>query len=231
MSIRKFLTALVAWAAALAIMLIRWTCRVRLHNDPRPGLRDAGTPYIYAVLHAHQIPAIVDGERGTGAMVSRSLDGELIVPTLKLCGIVPFRGSGGRGQRRGRGGLVALEALVEHVRSGHPAYLAVDGPRGPRGRVQRGIATLARRTNAVIICLVPVPSRRWILHKAWDRMQIPKPFARIDGYFAPPIRLDEQKSNEEVRRGVEAMLQRLEREFDPEEASYLLPSHELVGDP
>ncbi len=210
-----------AWGIALAILFLRWTCRIRLHADPRARLRREGKPYIYAVMHAHQVSAILDAERGTGAMVSRSLDGQLIVPALKIRGAIPVRGSGGRGQRKGRGGLAALEALVDHVNGGRPAYLAVDGPRGPRGLVQRGIAALARRTDAAIICLAPIPSRRWVLTRAWDRLQIPKPLARIDGYFAEPIHVDPSESDEQLRARVEAALHRLEQQHDPQEAVFL----------
>jgi hypothetical protein len=106
--------------------------------------------------------------------------------------------------------------------AGNPAYLAVDGPRGPRGRVQRGIAALAQRSDAAIICLVPVPSRRWILKKTWDRLQIPKPFARIDAYFAEPIYLRPSESDGQLRDRVEKTLHRLEQQFDCEESAYSL---------
>lgn len=214
---------IIAWSAAAAIFALRWTCRVRLHRDPRPALRDRNRSYVYAVLHAHQVSAIIDGEPGTGAMVSRSLDGQIIVPALKIRGIIPVRGSGGRGQRRGRGGLAALEALVEHVRGGRPAYLAVDGPRGPRGTVQRGIASLAIRSDAAIVCLTPVPSRRWILRKAWDRLQIPKPFSRIDAHFAEPIYLQDGETAEQLRLRVEQTLRELEQRYDPTEARFSDP--------
>jgi lysophospholipid acyltransferase (LPLAT)-like uncharacterized protein len=220
MKTRELRAKMIAWAAAIAVFLLRLTCRIRLHGDPRPALRRDGTRYVYAVLHAHQVAAIIDGEPGTGAMVSQSLDGEIIVPALRIRGIVPIRGSGGRGGREGRGGLAALKALVQHVVAGNPAYLAVDGPRGPRGRVQRGIAALAQRSDAAIVCLVPVPSRRWILSKAWDRLQIPKPFSTIDAYFADPICLRPSESEDQLRDRVEKTLRGLERQFDCEESAY-----------
>src|SRR6056297_308359 len=91
----------IAWAAAAFILVLRWTCRVRVHDDPRETLRRDGVRYIYAVLHAHQVAAILGGERGTGAMVSRSRDGEIIVPSLRIRGIIPVRGSGSRGGSQG----------------------------------------------------------------------------------------------------------------------------------
>ena len=137
-----------------------------------------------------------------------------------MCGVRDAGPSSVRGRVARRGGLDALEVLVEHVNGGRPAYLAVDGPRGPRGRVQRGIAALARRTDAAIICLAPIPTRRWVLHRAWDRFQIPKPLARIDAYFAEPIYVDPSETDQQLRARVEAALHKLERQHDPQEAAY-----------
>lgn len=224
-SLARRLTAfIISWTTACVVLLLRFTCRIRIHNDPRPELRATGKAYIYTVLHAHQIAAVIDGERGTGAMVSQSLDGEIIVPSLRVRGIVPVRGSGGRQSGIGRGGLAALEALIEHVLSGRPAYLAVDGPRGPRGRVQKGAAVLSRRTGAAILLMVAVPTRRWIFNKSWDRLQFPLPFSTIHGYFAAPLFPIEHETAEQYRLRIEHALHALEQIHDSDEAQYLAPN-------
>ena len=207
----------VAWLAATAILLLRASCRVRLHGDPRPGLRARSQPYVYSVLHAHQVAAVIDGERGTGAMVSRSADGEILIPSLRLRGIIPIRGSS-RQTGRDKGGLVALDELIEHVVGGAPAYLAVDGPRGPRNRVHKGIAVLAQRSRAAVVNVVAVPTRRWILTGTWDRMQIPKPFCTIHAFFGEPLGPAEGESVERFRHRIETALNKLERTNDPIEA-------------
>ena len=83
---------LLAWMAAAAVLVIRLTCRIRFHDDPRPALRARGVPYAYAFLHAHQIATVVVAEPGTGAMVSRSTDGELLIPSLRVRHVVAVRG-------------------------------------------------------------------------------------------------------------------------------------------
>ena len=150
-------------------------------------------------------------------MVSRSTDGELLVPCLLLCGIVPIRGSN-RQTRGDKGGLAAIKALIEHVGGGAPGYLAVDGPRGPRNRVHKGIAVLSQQTGAAVINLVAVPTRRWIFTRAWDRFQIPKPFATIHGYFGEPLFYREGEGVEEYRKRIETALNDLERQHDPIES-------------
>jgi len=205
------------WLIALAVFILRACCRIRLHNDPRPGLRAKSQSYTYSVLHSHQIAAVIHGERGTGAMVSRSDDGELLVPCLWMRGIVPIRGSNRR-KSGDKGGLAAIEALIVHVEGGSPGYLAVDGPRGPRNRVHKGIAVLSQRTGAAVINMVAVPARRWIFTRAWDRFQIPKPFTTIHGYFAEPLFYREGEGVEQYRKRIETSLNDLERKHDPIES-------------
>ena len=139
-----------SWLIALAIFILRASCRVRVYNDPRPRLQAEGQPYTYSVLHAHQIAVVINRERGTAAMVSQSADGQLLMPAFSMLGVKPMRGSSSshRNQEHNKGGRAALRGLADHLRSGKPAILAVDGPRGPRGRVEIpvpfGLAILPR---------------------------------------------------------------------------------------
>jgi lysophospholipid acyltransferase (LPLAT)-like uncharacterized protein len=210
----KLSTRTSGWVIALAVLILRACCRIRLHNDPRPKLRAKSQTYAYSVLHSHQIAAVIDGEQGTGAMVSRSADGELLVPCLLMCGIVPIRGSN-RQTSGDKGGRAAIEALIEHVNGGAPGYLAVDGPRGPRNHVHKGIAVLSQRTGVAVINMVAVPKRRWIFTRAWDRFQIPKPFTTIHGYFSEPLFYRDGEGVEQYRKRIEISLNDLEREHDP----------------
>jgi lysophospholipid acyltransferase (LPLAT)-like uncharacterized protein len=215
---RNGLAALGPLAIAALMLILRWTCRVRLHNDPRPALRESGEPYIYSVLHAQQLAAATCGDRGTAAMVSHSQDGALVAIGLKCVGITPIRGSS-RGRRQDNGGISALNNLIDHVRGGKPAYLAVDGPRGPRNRVHKGIAVLSQQATAVVLNAVVVPSKRWFIKRSWDRIQIPVPFCRIDTYFAIAIRPQVGESIESYRRRIESSLNELETIYDPGEAA------------
>ena len=208
---------LAAWLTAAAVLAIRLTCRVRFHDDPRPALRARGRSYAYAFLHAHQIATVMVAEPGTGAMVSRSTDGEVLIPSLRVRRIVPVRGSTGSGGED-KGGVAALAALVRHGRGGAPVYLAVDGPRGPRNHVRRGIAQLAMEIDAAILVAVALPTRRWILRRTWDRFQIPKPFSRIDVFFDPPTLPGDGADGEALRSLVSARLDALEVKHDPIEA-------------
>jgi lysophospholipid acyltransferase (LPLAT)-like uncharacterized protein len=214
----KLSSKLIGWPVALAMLLLRATCRMRLHNDPRPALRAASEPYVYAVLHAHQVATAIDSERGTGAMVSQSADGEILQLGVRILGVKTFRGSS-RSMTRDKGGRSALLELISHVLGGSPAYLSVDGPRGPRNRVHKGIAVLSKQTGAAVVNVVAIPRRRWIISGAWDRLQIPIPFCNIDAHFAEPIRPRQDEGVEEYRQRIECSLNQLERTWDPAEAT------------
>ena len=214
---RLVVAAVGPWCIALGMLILRATCRVRVHNDPRPILRADDARYVYSVLHAHQISAAICREPGTAAMVSQSRDGDFVARGLKLLGIKIIRGSS-RQSNKDKGGLSALSSLAEHVRTGQPGYLAVDGPRGPRNRVHKGIAVLSQQTGAAVLNVVAVPTRRWIFKRSWDRFQIPKPFSRIDIFVAGPIWPEQNERIEEYRRRIEQSLCQLETLRDPVEA-------------
>ncbi|TWT54161.1 hypothetical protein Pla22_17960 [Rubripirellula amarantea] len=205
---------LLAWTIGLTMYAIRLTCRHRTHNDQRADLLASGKTYIYAQLHAHQIGAGMFGEPGTVAMVSRSADASMVVPMLKLFRKIVVRGSSGKATK---GGASALQQLIRKVKDGHQAVIAVDGPRGPRGSVQKGIGLLAKKTGMPIVPVVVVPTRRWIFAKTWDRLQIPQPFCRIDFYFGDPVFANEETDLHQLAEDLQATLHDLESEHDPSE--------------
>jgi lysophospholipid acyltransferase (LPLAT)-like uncharacterized protein len=211
---RNLASQIFSWLVGFFILTLQVTCRIRIHNDPRETLTADGFGHVFGTFHAHQIGGFLAARRGTGVMVSRSVDGQIVVPSLRLCGHIPIRGSSGTGRK---GGATALQALIEHVRQGHVAMLAVDGPRGPHGSVQKGIGLLSQKTNAAVLMAVAVPSRRWILERTWDRLQIPKPFSRIDVYIAEPLMPRKSEPLQQFTDRIEATLKRLEAEYDPQE--------------
>jgi lysophospholipid acyltransferase (LPLAT)-like uncharacterized protein len=214
----KISPRLIAWPIAAYVLLLRRTCRLRIHGDPRPELQRRGERIAYSILHAHQLAAAINTDPDTAAMVSQSGDGELVVRAFRALGVTPVRGSS-RKNGRDRGGVAALDALVEHVSGGSPAIIAVDGPRGPRGRVRKGIAALACRADATVINVILVPRWRLRITLSWDRFQVPLPFSRIDAYFAEPIRPEAGEGVESVRRRIEIALSDLEAAHDPSEAA------------
>ncbi len=223
--LQRMLARLLGYMGAFLLLSCRLTTRLRIIDDPRPALRLAQRPYVYALLHAHQLAAVfVNDEAALAAMVSRSADGDLLVPLLQARGVMAVRGSS-RSSRCDTGGGAALATLAGYVGAGQPALLAVDGPRGPRNRVHRGVVTLARQAGASILPVVVVSSRRWILGRTWDRFQIPKPFAHICLVFGQPIDPEDLPDEPAVRTQLTEALLSLETQYDSQEAKIFHATH------
>lgn len=217
---KAFLRDVGAWLGGVLLWLWYLSARRTVEgNDPRPALRARGQGYAYALLHAHQLAAVCfNDERRMAAMVSRSTDGELLVPSLRLRRVTPVRGSSRRG-RVDKGGRTALQGLTDKARAGWPVLVAVDGPRGPRNWVHKGVVYIAREAHCPILPVVAIPSRRWILTRTWDRFQIPQPFAHIRLCFGPPIHPGPKEDAASLSWRVKEALENLERRYDPEEAA------------
>ncbi len=124
-------------------------------------------------------------------MVSRSRDGELAARVLKHLGVRCFRGS------PGKGGSVALRALIENLESAIGGGFIADGSQGPARVAQKGILILARYTQAPILPVSMAASPCWRF-RSWDRTVLAKPFSRIVMAFGPPIWVDREASSEKL---------------------------------
>ncbi|NND98453.1 MAG: DUF374 domain-containing protein [Pirellulaceae bacterium] len=213
---------LVPYLVAVYTLLIRWTTRVQVHNDPRAAMTANNIPHVFAALHAHQVAAMVSADPRTGAMVSRSDDGQIIVPALRANGHVPVRGSSGKADK---GGASALKSLIDYLGVGTPVILAVDGPRGPRGTVHKGIGVLAKKARAGVLPVIVIPSQRVILKKTWDRIQIPLPFGKINAYFTEPLYQRKGEKLDAFAQRIESALAHLEQRHDPAQASPYIHPH------
>lgn len=201
-----------AQGVALLVWLWAKSCRVRVYDDPRPELRRLGRPYVYALLHAQQIAAVLaNDEPFMAAMVSRSQDGDVLVPSLRARRVLAVRGSSRRGTQD-KGGTQALAELIALNKQGVPVLLAVDGPRGPRGHVHRGVVALAEATGAVILPVTVTATRARTLLSTWDHTQVPWPGTALQLRFAPGIEITGADDLAQAVQRVAAALQGLQRQ-------------------
>ena len=175
--------------------LLNATLRWRLHIHPEIAeLVQSGQPLVGAFWHADlllvQAVACHLGLRKRGVvMISLSQTGELEARILKLFGYKVIRGSH---KKRGR---EALEEMTEALRQGAIAILAVDGPRGPAGKVKPGALYLARAGDAPLLCAGFRTSDEWRIN-TWDRTRVPKPFARCVFVIGEPVRVPKDACQE-----------------------------------
>jgi lysophospholipid acyltransferase (LPLAT)-like uncharacterized protein len=201
--------AAIAAAGACAVRALGLTLRLTVIglDTLRPAWRER-RPLIYALWHGRLlmvpwVSAKLTGVRGTRAirvLASRSRDGELMTRFVRRFGLDAVRGSSSRG------GAPAVRALAAALRAGDDVVLAPDGPRGPRQRVQPGLAALAAITGAPVVPLAFAarPARRL---STWDAFLIPAPFARCALVIGDSVsvRRDEDRA---------AAVERLERALE-----------------
>lgn len=148
--------------------------------------------------------------RGIVVMTSRSLDGEYIARFIQRFGYGAARGSSTRGGGR---------ALIEQdraVRAGFDVAFTVDGPKGPRYEAKLGPALLARRSGAAIVPMTVAYSGYWQAG-SWDRLQIPRPFARAVAAVSKPILVPpdaDAETTERARVELQIALEQLQQTYD-----------------
>jgi lysophospholipid acyltransferase (LPLAT)-like uncharacterized protein len=129
-------------------------------------------PLVYCFWH-NRIPTATYfwRRRGIVVMSSQSFDSEYIARFIQRFGYGTAKGSSTRGARAG------LIQMIRAVRAGKSAAFTVDGPRGPIYQAKPGALLLAAKANAAILPFSISLDRCWRL-PSWDRIEIPKPFAR-----------------------------------------------------
>ena len=152
-------------------------------------------------------------------MFSRSRDGDMIAGYAENLGVHTARGSSSRG------GTTALRAMLRHLRApGHrKAATVLDGPRGPRFKVQPGMLQLARSAGVPFLPVVMSAAPALTLARTWDRTLIPLPFSRVVVAYGDPLTIGAEIRGPRLEakcREVEAILNRLRREAD-QHAGYL----------
>ncbi len=168
----------------LAIKVIGWTIRWETEGlENLESVQTDGRLPIYCLWHDRIFAGTYFlRDRGIVVITSQSLDGEYIARFLKRLGYGTVRGSSSRG------GVRALIAMVRCMRDGLSMAFTVDGPRGPRHEAKSGAVLLSKKTGNPMLPFSVALSRSWTIN-SWDRMQIPKPFARARFILGDPIRV------------------------------------------
>jgi len=99
-----------------------------------------------------------------------------------------------------KGGIEALSELEDEVRKGAIVGITPDGPRGPKYKVQPGVALLCERTRRPVIPFITVSRQRWKFN-SWDGFELPKPFTEIILIFGK--RIDSSGNVTETRLKIE----------------------------
>lgn len=193
------------------IWAIGKTLRVeRVNWHVLEDLRDRGRPYVMGVWHNNILFFIkLLGPERYPTLISRSRDGDDINWVAERFGIVGVRGS------PSAGATGALRESLRLLAQGSPVIFTPDGPRGPRYEVKPGLVAVARKKGVPIVPICWSTDRRWEF-RSWDRMKLPKPFARVVVLVGEPVMPGQDGADEEadrlrVEHAMRALVRRAER--------------------
>ncbi len=204
--------AVASYIGWLAVRFLGMTWRIEWRNagnlEKARALSKRG---VLSFLHGRLLVVVYAHRKWeVSALASEHPDGDLIGRVVAWFGWEHLKGSS---SRRGAAGFRELAAAL---RGGRDVGLAVDGPRGPRGRVQQGATELSRMTGAAVIPVSNAARPRRIF-SSWDRFQIPGPFAKIVVAYGEPFVVpsdSDRGMREESRLRLERALGELTTELD-----------------
>ncbi|MEM1316051.1 MAG: lysophospholipid acyltransferase family protein, partial [Pseudomonadota bacterium] len=180
--------------AAFWIRLVERTTRWTLEGEEvmNRALK-AGEPCMIFVWHGRVIMIPTERAREGApvhALISANRDGDMIADCVARFGVPSIRGSARDPRKPGKdkGGGEAARQIRAALQDGVIIAATPDGPRGPRGRMQPGMAALSALNGAAVIPYA-FATRRAIVFGSWDRFMLPLPFgrgAKVAGAPIPP---------------------------------------------
>lgn len=198
---KRIYFASIGWIGWILIQILARTWRWEIHGFHNfQALEQQKRPIIYAFWHGRILPATFFWRnRGIVVLTSENKDGEYIAHVIRRFGYGSSRGSTSKGAIKGTIGLIRT------IKHGSPVAFTVDGPRGPRHRVQQGVTWLAGYAQTPILPF-HIEARRAKKLSSWDGFQIPLFFSKVRIDIAPAMNL-EKNLNEEQLETMRILLQ------------------------
>lgn len=196
----RWIEPVLAPIGVLFLRLLAATWRVSEQGiEHRRGLGSA--PFIYVLWHSRIFPLLYHHRhQDIVLLISRHRDGGYLADVAARWGYRAVRGSSKHG------GAAGLLGIVRELQSGARVAITPDGPQGPPEKVKAGAIAAAQHGAAPLLPLAARASAAWWI-QSWDRFCIPKPFARVEIVYGPPIHIG--PGREGIERGVSAVEQAL----------------------
>ena len=161
---------------------------------------------IFALWHAHQCGVytcqVESKERDTVIMVSTSRDGNVISRAANAMGVKTVRGSLAR-----KGSRAATIEMIKKIKENDMnGALTIDGPKGPKRIVKKGIVEIARMSGVPIVPAIWwSPQKRFLKFKSWDEFRFPMFGTKLVMLFGEPIEVASELSDEDTE-AIESLL-------------------------
>lgn len=159
-------------------------------------------------------------------LISMHPDGMMMGAMARSLGYQTIDGSGAsERQKHGTGGLTAFRNMLKVLKSGTTLFATADIPPEPGRNVSMGMIALARRSGRPVYAIATATSRRKVLERVWDRMQLNFPFSTIAFACEGPVYMtDSAISDEQYAAELAKSLDRvLQKAFDMADGKIPVP--------
>jgi lysophospholipid acyltransferase (LPLAT)-like uncharacterized protein len=200
--VRRFLgSALIA----PYLLLVKATSRIVIDPPDYWERMKRDGPVIFLSWHGQSNMAfpLVPDKRSMAVLISHHPDGQLVAGMANALGYDVISGSGASSrQPTGTGGVAAFRTMQRALRAGQHVAITADIPPEPGRHVSRGVLALARKTGRPLYAMATSTSRRKVLDRVWDKMQINLPFSRVGFAIEGPIDLSDMSVSEDQHAAV-----------------------------
>lgn len=185
----------------------RWNARtwkVEIHHEEQlEASKGEGGGHFMSLWHGKMLVGLPHyGGRDYKVLVSASGDGDISQDLLESFGYGVIRGSSSRGGAR------ALREMLQALRAGNVLVITPDGPRGPTHSMNPGLAWMSRATGYGVVPCGFASDRSWRAN-SWDRLMIPKPWARVVFFYEQPVFVDRKATEAEQAEATELIRERM----------------------
>ena len=143
-------------------------------------------------------------------LISMHPDGMMMAEMARSLGYQIVEGSGAsERQQHGTGGLTAFRNMLKALKAGTTLFATADIPPEPGRNVSLGMIALARRTGRPVYAIATASSRRKVLERVWDKMQLNFPFSTIAFVCDGPLHMTDPAVTDEAYAA--DLAQRLDR--------------------
>lgn len=183
---------IVARLIRVALSLLYLTMRCKMVGNQDLAGREGS--FILSFWHGRllMMPNVAGKGHRVSVLVSFHADGRLIAEVQKCYNFKVIYGSSSKG------GLSALRQIFRVVKNGEILAITPDGPRGPARKIGGEIIEIAKILDIPIIP-VTFACDRFFKVNSWDKLLVPKPFAKGIFIFGEPKKY---ASNEELEQAL-----------------------------
>jgi lysophospholipid acyltransferase (LPLAT)-like uncharacterized protein len=123
---------------------------------------------------------VMPDPRQVALLISMHPDGQMMGAMAQSLGYQTIDGSGASTrQSHGTGGLAAFRNMLKALKGGTTLFATADIPPEPGRNVSLGMIALARKSKRPVWAIATATSRRKVLERVWDKMQLNFPFSTI----------------------------------------------------